>query len=474
MSKQDKPNKSVHLIGVHGTAMSGLAVILAELGYKVSGSDSENAYQTEANDKQFERLGIVTYKGFNPENIKQTKPDVVVVSAAYGADHPEVKTARRLRRQILTQSEMLGKVIADYEVIAVSGVHGKTTTSSLIAYVLKTAGYSPGWAIGAPDITDLAAKSHIGDGKYFVVEADEFRKSQDDPQPKFFDLPIRHLVVTSIELDHPDLFSTAEDVYDNFYRLSSRLPRNGSLIACVDWPLVARLVKRQVDRQAFSYGFSQEADFRIVNFRENPNETTFEITVQDKKLGPFRLNLPGRYGAQNAAAAVIVALNLGIKEAVIVKSLSQFKGPKRRFELLGRLNGALFVDDYAHHPSAISGLIEAARHRFPGKRLIAVFQPHTYSRTGRFVSEFAASLAEADQVVLLNIFASAREKSGYVTIEDLLTRLRNLKDEVEYRASKEEAATFLANTVGENDVVLLIGAGDVFEIYQLIAQNLSS
>lgn len=464
MAKPKQEPRSLYFVGIKGVAMSGLAVMAKELGYDVTGSDVGEEFIT---DHVLTEHGITYHNSFDATHLSKTsKPDLVVVGASFGASNVEYKAAKSLRVPIITSSEMLGRLMAGFEGVGVAGTHGKTTTSSMLAFILKEAGFSPSYSIGTSDIPGLDGNAHIGDGKFFIAEADEYKKSDESLEPKFLDLPLKHLIVTSIEFDHPDVYQTAEQVYNVFYKLSLKLPRDGVMVACTDWPLVRRLAYRRVDREVLTFGFEPGAKYQIINLEELPKTVSFKIKFEEKTLGPFELSVPGRHNVLNATAAILVALQLGATEAAIVKALRRFVGPKRRFELLGEFNGAQVFDDYAHHPTALRFLFDAARRRFPTKRIVAVFQPHTYSRTGKMLKEFASALQEADKLILLNIWASAREKSGYVTIKDLIDAVKPLKPDVEYRSTLEEAALYLKSFVTAKDVVLLIGAGDVYKIYE--------
>ncbi len=465
MSAAKTEVRSIYFVGIKGVAMAGLAVMAKELGYRVTGSDIKETFIT---DELLQRNDIPYYEGFSADNIKKEKPDVVVIGAAYGANNPEVKAVKALRVKAVTQSEMSGDIMAKYETVGVAGVHGKTTTSSMLTLILQEAGFSPSYMIGTSSIPGLPGSAHIGDGQYFVVEADEYKKSETDTTPKFLDYPIRHLIVTSIELDHPDIYPSAEHVYQVFYQLCLKIPRGGAVVANTDWPLVRRLVSRLADRSCLSYGFDPTAKYQIVDVKSG-EKTYFSIKGPKESIGPIELAMPGKHNILNATAALLMARELGVNQVSIEKTLRHFTGPKRRFEYLGTLNGALFYDDYAHHPTALQFLIDAAKKRFPTKKIIVVFQPHTYSRTGRLLEEFGRSLKDADRVIILNIWASAREKSGYVTIGDLLKEIRKHRQDVEYRSSLEEVTSYLAGSVGKGDVVLLVGAGDVYKIYDKLA-----
>jgi len=415
MSARAKEPRSIYLIGIKGVAMAGLAIMAKEKGYSVAGSDVEEEFIT---DEQLNKNDIKFFSGFKVENLKQAKPDLVVIGAAYGANNPEVKAAKSMRLPTITLSEMIGRLMEDYDGVGVAGVHGKTTVTSMLALILKNAGFSPSYTIGTSNIPGLESSAHIGSGQHFIIEADEYKRSETDLRPKFLDYPMKHLIVTSIELDHPDVYPSAEHMYQVFYQLAMKIPRRGIIVANTDWPLVRRLVSRLADRNCLSYGFDKGAKYQIVDYTEGV-ENKFYLKTATERIGPIEVAMPGLHNMLNATAAYLMATGLGVTDAVATKTLASFKGPKRRFEYLGQYNGADFYDDYAHHPTALKFLIDAAKKRFPKRKVVVVFQPHTYSRTSKLLGEFAQSLLGADRLVLLNIWSSAREKSGFVTIRDL-------------------------------------------------------
>jgi UDP-N-acetylmuramate--alanine ligase len=461
MPARSKEPRNIYLIGIKGVAMAGLAIMAKEKGYNVSGSDVAEEFIT---DELLQKNNIDFHSGFKAENLKIQKPDLVVIGAAYGTNNPEVKMAKSMRLATVTLSEMIGRLMADYDGVGVAGVHGKTTVTSMLALILKDAGFSPSYTIGTSSIPGLESSAHIGNGQHFIIEADEYKRSETDLRPKFLDYPMKHLIVTSIELDHPDVYPSAEHLYQVFYQLAMKIPRRGTIVANTDWPLVRRLVSRLADRNCLSYGFDKGAKYQIVDFTEG-EKNTFYLKTTTQRIGPIDIAMPGRHNMLNAAAAYLMAVNLGVTESSALKTLANFKGPKRRFERLGQYNGAEFYDDYAHHPTALKFLIDAAKKRFPKKKIVVVFQPHTYSRTSKLLSEFAQSLLGADRLVLLNIWASAREKSGFVTIRDLIREIHRYRSDVEFRTSLEEVADYLAGSVSKSDVVLLVGAGDVYKVY---------
>lgn len=467
MSARNKEPKSIYLIGIKGVAMAGLAIMAKEKGYSVTGSDVSEEFIT---DDLLKKKDISYFNGFSASNLEKTKPDLVVIGAAHGANNPEVKAAKSLRLATITLSEMIGRLMADYDGVGVAGVHGKTTVTSMLTLIMKEAGFSPSYTIGTSNIPGLESSAHIGDGQHFIIEADEYKRSETDLRPKFFDYPMKHLIVTSIELDHPDVYPSAEHLYQVFYQLAMKIPRRGVIVANTDWPLVRRLVSRLADRNCLSYGFEKGAKYQIVDYIEGV-ENRFYLKTATEKIGPINVAMPGLHNMLNAAASYLMATSLGVTGSVAVKTLASFKGPKRRFEYLGQYNGTDFYDDYAHHPTALKFLINAAKKRFPGRNIVVVFQPHTYSRTSKLLAEFAQSLLGADRLVLLNIWASAREKSGFVTIRDLVKEIHRYRADVEFRTSLEEVANYLAGSVTKKDVVLLVGAGDVYKVYDKLPKN---
>lgn len=460
MPKSKLDPNSLYFVGIKGAGMAALASIAAELGYQVQGSDVADKYPTE---DQLIRHQIKVFQGFNGDNIATAQPGRIVASAAYSLDHPELKAAKKARIPIIYYSQFLGEILAKFESIGVSGVHGKTTTTSMLATILETAGLSPSFLVGVGQIFGFDSPGRLGKGRQFVVEADEYARSPQDKTAKFLDLPLKHLILTSIELDHPDIYDSAEAVYDTFYQLTTKIPRTGQIVACTDYPLVRRLISRLADRRVVTYGFSASATWRIRDFR--PGQPVKFILSNGQLKFELELNVPGKVNALNAAAAALIAHQLSVSAETIKEALAKFRLPKRRFEHLGQLNGAEVYDDYAHHPTAIKQLIETAREQFPDRRLVLVFQPHTFSRTAKLLNEFVGSLLGADELVILNIFASAREKSGYVSIRDLLEPLSQQHQQVSYQASLEEAAKYLQETITKDDVLVMAGAGDVYKIF---------
>ena len=452
--------KSVYLIGIKGVGMTALALYFLEAGYEVIGSDVGETFVT---DQLLQKAGILVLNGFESRNLRGQKPDLVVASAVYGNDNSEIKEAKRRHLNLKYYSEVLGQITEGKKVIACAGTHGKTTITALTSYLLEKANLSPSFIIGAGKIPDLKT-AQKGDGDYFIIEADEYRKSPDDSTPKFLDINPFIVVISSIELDHPDVFSSIEEMYDVFYRLSCRVPRNGFIILCADYAKSKKLVQSLVDRRFETYGFDLNAKWRIVNLEEKPETTTFNLSTGEETYGPFAIKLPGRYNVLNATAAIITAIKLDVSEKTIKKYLIKFSGVKRRYEKIAQFDNIIIIDDYAHHPTAISNVLSATKTKYPGSQVWCIFQPHTYSRTKRFLDDFANSFGNADKVIITDIFASAREKEGKISGLDLANEIKKHQKGVKYINNWDKIREYITDSISSPAVILTMGAGDIYKL----------
>ncbi len=451
----------IHFIGIGGAGMSALAIIAKQKGHTVTGSD-ENVYYT---DTLLKKHHIAWQTGFKAENLKP-KPDMVVVSAAYDEKNPELKAAIDQKLPIKTFSEMLAELMKDYRGIAVAGIHGKTTTTAMIAFLLESARLSPSFLIGCREALNFGVNARVGDGEWFVAEADEYKKAANDETPKFLDLKPEIVVITSIEHDHPDIFPTVEDVYRAFYRLACRVPRHGWLVGDIDSSRVKKLALSLADRKLESYGFTTSAAWRIVDYQIKPGRQVFTILHNKQLYGPFQLQQPGKHNIANATAAIIVCLKIGVRLETIQKFLPQFKGTERRFQILGERRGVLVIDDYAHHPTAIQSTLEGARAFYPNRKIWCVFQPHTYSRTKALLNDFGPAFENADRVIIADIYASAREKSGRIHAKHLVAQIKQHHENVDYIGAIKEIPLFLEENVADGDMIIVMGAGDVYKVGQ--------
>lgn len=459
--------KNIHFIGIKGVGMTALAIMAKEKGYVVTGSDVEETFVT---DKALAKAGI-TVTSFEAQNL-QSKPDLVVFSAAYDKTNVEVKEAHKKRLDIKPYSEVLGMFASQFQVIAVSGIHGKTTTTALISLLLTKANLDPSFIIGSGEIPVLGLPGHAGCGDYFILEADEYRKSPENINSKFFDLNPQIEIITSIEMDHPDMFVSVDKVYEAFYKFACRIPRTGFIVLCLDYPKAKKLLRSLVDRNFETYGFNEEASWRICDYEELSDLTSFNILHQGKVLGPFNLRIPGEGNVFNATAAIITALKLGIQEKIIKKGLLEFTGVMRRFEKIGQVAEVTIIDDYAHHPHSIALTLEAARKKFSQSKIWCIFQPHTYSRTKALLTEFATAFKMADRVIITDVYASAREKEVTISGDDLAAAIRKNQKQVKYIADWSKIVQEIADNVEGQTIIITMGAGDIYKIGQEILKRL--
>lgn len=461
--------KTIHFVGIKGVGMAALAILAKQMGYQVSGSDEGSVFVT---DEELKKAGILVTE-FDPNNL-QSRPDLVVCSAAYSKENIEIKEARRRHQEIISYSEALARLSKDSRVIAVSGIHGKTTTTAMIAFVLTRANLDPSFVVGAANVKSLKQSSHFGQGDFFVLEADEYKKSQENPVSKFLDLSPEMEVITSIELDHPDMFATEEDVFKVFYDFACRTPRKGFIVLCADYPKARKLSRSIADRNFETYGFSSDAMWQVTNVSESDGKTTFEIAHEGRKIGPFTLKMPGQGNILNATAAAVVASKLGVSEKQIIKSLQEFEGVKRRYEIIDQIGNITLIDDYAHHPRAIALTLDAIKARYPQAKIFCIFQPHTYSRTKALLGDFANAFSVADKVIVTDIYASAREMEATISGQDLALEIRKKKPSVKYIDEWDKIVEEITLNLKGPAVVVTMGAGDIYKLQDQIRKALKN
>jgi UDP-N-acetylmuramate--alanine ligase len=422
----------IHFTGIKGVGMTALALCALDLGIKVTGSDVEEEFLT---DETLTKRGITWSTEFGVKNL-EPKPDLVVTTGAHGGlNNPEVQAARELNIPVMSHAEALGLFAQDKKVIAVAGVDGKTTTSAMIATVLDNAGLNPSFAIGVSDIPSLGTPGRYNkEGEYFVIEADEYAISAGiDNRPRFTFLNPNVLVITNIRHDHPDIFPTLEDIQKVFDEFSKR---------------------------------TQSTEGKVISQSTNilPND--------------FKLNIPGEFNLLNASNAYLACKEIGLEESTILEGLKKYIGSKRRFEKIYEVNNITIYDDYAHNPDEIKASLKGAREWFPDRRILVYFQPHTYSRTKALFDDFAKSFNDADFVGIADIFSSAREeKDPTVTSEMLVEEVKKYHpnpENVGYSPDWHTGAEQLAKDLKPGDVLLTIGAGDIYKAGKMIAERLSS
>lgn len=460
--------KTAYLIGIKGVGMTALAKYLVEDGYIVEGSDNANNYVT---DVVLAENKIKVYSPFDRRNILDKNLDVVIISAAYDKTNIEVEEAISQKMNVIYYSEALGLITAGKKLIAVAGVHGKTTTTSLLSIFLQQANLDPSFIIGAGEVPVLLTNAHKGEGDYFVLEADEYRKSPENNCSKFLDIKPQIAIISSIELDHPDIFATEDDIYQAFYSFACRVPRDGKIIINIDYPKSKKLVASLADRDFETYGFSSDALWQIIDVVE-VDKTSFSVKHGDDIFGPYTLEVPGKHNVLNAVTAVILSNIIGIEDRVLHESFAKFKGVQRRFEQVAKINDILLIDDYAHHPTAVNRTLEAAKAKFAGSKIWCIFQPHTFSRTEKLLEEFGQAFGAADKVILTDIYSSEREAVGKVTAVDLLNKIKNHNPNVIYFSDWKKIKEYVLAFAKGPVVILTIGAGDIYKLGLEIADTL--
>jgi UDP-N-acetylmuramate--alanine ligase len=459
--------RHIHFVGVGGAGMSGIAEILREFvpDLTVSGCDLATSEVTE----RLEALGVHVLLGHSPEHLDGV--DLLVISSAVAEANPEVKEARRQGVTVVRRAEMLGELMRLRYGIAIAGTHGKTTTTSLVGTVLTEAGIDPTVIVGGR-LRLLGTGARLGKSEYLVAEADEFDRS-------FLRLTPVVAVITTIDRDHLDTYGTFEAIEEAFVEFANRVPFFGRLILCLDDPNVQHILPRVADRRIITYGFSPQADLSAVEVEAHPGGSRFRVRLREGRLlgridlGQIDLPMPGRHNVRNALAAVGVGLSLGIGFDTIARALAGFQGVHRRFERIGTFRGAAVVDDYAHHPTEVAATLQAARQTFPGGRVLAVFQPHLFSRTQDQADGFGSALLGADLAIVTDIYPSREKPIPGVTGEMVVEAARRSGHrDVHYCPSWKDAADLFRDQVKEGDVIITLGAGDVNRLTQaLVAEE---
>jgi UDP-N-acetylmuramate--alanine ligase len=452
--------KRIHFVGIKGVGMSALAIVAQGMGYIVTGSDVAEEFITDSALKQ---AGIEPFIGFASDHIT-TSIQTVVVGTAFGSDNPEVQSAKALSVPMVTYSEFLGRLTQEKKTIAVAGTHGKTTTTSLVAYIMHKSGLSPSWVIGTGHIIGLPSHGYAGQGHYFVTEADDYKRAQNDPTPKFLDLKPWIAIVTSIEHDHPDIYPTLNDCVNAFRQFLLRVAPSGFAIVNGDDPNIKKLRGELTSVRFLTYGFNQGNDYRILPLERKDNTNTwFKLIGQEGELGPFIVPLPGWHNLMNAAAAILACLKSAVTTDAIQEILPSFESVERRFQIIGTAGERIIVDDYAHHPTAVRVTLETAKEIYPDKPIWCLFQSHTFSRTKTLLAEFGRAFGAADNVIVTDIFGSARESDITITAEDLAAEIAKHQPHVAYEP-RQNLVTYLKAHLPANSVLITMGAGDIYKV----------
>ena len=454
------PSQRVHFIGIGGIGMSGIAEILLTMGYAVSGSDLRASATTE----RLEALGARVYLGHAAENAAAS--DVVVTSSAVAVDNPEVLEARARKTPVIPRAEMLAELMRLKYGIAVAGMHGKTTTTTMIAAVLAGGELDPTVVVGGR-VDAFGSNARLGRSQYLVAEADESDRS-------FLRLSPIMAVVTNLDREHMDAYRDMRDVEDAFVQFMDEVPFYGAVTACADNPALKAILPRVTPR-VYTYGESPDADFRLRLLRAEPGcHAMFEVNTRGLVLGPFHLHVPGRHNILNATAAVAVGVQLGLPPEKIAAGLQSFRGVDRRFQTKGEARGVTVIDDYGHHPTEIRATLQAARECGYG-RVLVLFQPHRYTRTRDLMAEFETAFGDADAVQILEIYAASETPIEGITGESLAAVIRQASGgRVVFAPSMREAVERLAADAREGDMVLTLGAGNVSQAGPMLLERLQA
>lgn len=466
----------IHFVGIGGIGMSGIAEVLLNLGYKVTGSDLKRSSVTD----RLQTLGATIFDGHSAENA--IGAEVVVTSSAIASGNPEVEEARRLHIPVIQRAEMLAELMRLKYGIAVAGMHGKTTTTSMIAAVLAAGGLDPTVVVGGR-VDAMGSNARLGRSQYLVAEADESDRS-------FLKLSPIIGVVTNIDREHMDCYRNMQDVKRAFLEFMDRVPFYGIVVACNDDPILRRILPR-LKRRMVSYGTRTGSDFRIAVkssklqgldagpthlgravIRGQACENSFSIKFRDKDLGEFQLHVPGLHNVLNATAAVAVGVGLDIPVPQIREALENFRGVDRRFQLRGIVNGIAVIDDYGHHPTEIRATLAAAR-QCGYRKIHVIFQPHRYTRTRDLMDEFTTAFSGADSLCVLDIYPASEQPIEGITGEALTRKIaENGNLSVSYASSFQDAVNISTEIVREGDMILTLGAGSVSQIAPLLLEQL--
>lgn len=452
--------KHIHCIGIGGIGLSAVAEIFASRGYTVSGSDMKMSEMTE----HLKSRGITVYEGHSAENIKGA--DLIIYSAAVSPENPEITEARKNGILTVTRAEALGALMEDYpSSIAVSGTHGKTTTTSMVSLILENAKTDPTILVGG-NLHEFGGNVKIGKSDLFVTEACEYMDS-------FLSLRPKMEIILNIDSDHLDYFKDIDHIVASFDRFAKLVPEDGCIVAYEANPFVNKVISDAKCR-VVTFGFSANCDYCATNIEFNSEgHPLFDVRSKGKFLGRVQLEVPGEHNISNALASFAACHTLGVSPEIIIDTLSRYHGTQRRFDIIGTTkNNVKIIDDYAHHPTEIRATLKAARN-IPHNRLWCLFQPHTYTRTMALFDEFTTAFDDADVLIMAEIYA-AREKNIYkISSKKLITEIKKKQPakEAYYFNSLEEIAAFVSNNAQEGDMVITMGAGDIYKVAEMLMEE---
>lgn len=462
--------KKIYMIGIKGVGMTMLAQFLVGKGYDVSGSDVPEVFLT---DQVLKKEKIKVIEGFGEKNIPKDA-DLIIYSSAYNEKtNVEVAEALKSGRKILSFAQALGSFFNQYYGIAVAGSHGKTTTTAWLGYVLHKSGLNPNVMVGSR-VPQFDGSSLVGNSDILIAETDEY-------QNKFQYFNPKAIILNNIEYDHPDFFPSFDDYLKVFIEFLKKIPKKGFLIANYDDSVIKRFASVNCLGKVISYGIKEEGDYSAYDIRAEKGKTYFKVKLKDNGeesladnfLGDFSISLAGQHNVYNALAVIVASIELGVELTDIRTYLEEFQGTARRMEIMGKFKGAIIIDDYAHHPTEIKATLAALREKYKANEIVAVFHPHTFSRTKAMLDDFSKSFALADQVIVLDIYGSAREKQGGVHSRDLLEKIKKVEPgkNALYLPDLFEVEKYLRQNIKKDQIIALMGAGDVFRIGEKLIKD---
>jgi len=450
--------RHLHFVGIGGAGMNGLAEIMINLGFRVSGSDLVKSAVT----RHLEEIGVDIVYRHDSQNVGNA--DAVIFSAAVSKDNPELIEAERLKIPVIKRAEMLAELMRLKYSICIAGTHGKTTTTSMIGQVLEAGGMDPTIVVGGK-VKSLKSHVHLGTGEYIVTEADEFDRS-------FLKLMPTIAVITTLESEHRDIYPELESLKDAFIEFIGKVPFYGFVVACIDDTAVADILQN-IKRRLITYGTDSNAEYQPEDVQFKNFESTFKVKYKDSSLGYFTISVPGMHNIKNALAAIATGIELDIQLENIREALKKFSGVFRRFELKDEIEGVMVIDDYAHHPTEVKVSLNAAKTGWKDRRVIAIFQPHLYSRTRDFCEEFGGSFTDADIAVITDIYP-AREKPIHGITGKLIAdwAIKKGHPNVHFIPDKKSVIQKVVDLAKPGDMVMTLGAGDVWDISERIILKL--
>lgn len=443
--------KKIHFVGIGGIGMSGIAEILLDQGFNVSGSDKSLSEVTD----RLKKLGATIFEGHKPEHVA-ADVDALVYSSAVSPDNPEVLEAQRRKIPVIRRAEMLAEVMRLKYGIGIAGTHGKTTTTSMVSLVLMEGGLDPTVIVGGKLSGLGGTNARLGHGEFIVVEADEFDRS-------FLSLTPTIAVLTTLETDHLDCYRDLEDIKGAFIQFASRVPFYGFVVLCLDEPALLDILPQLSKKKIITYGFNPQADVQAFEIHHKENTSTFTVARAERELGSVKLQVPGKHNIQNALAAIAVGLELGVPFEKIKAGIEKFTGVYRRWEKKGEVGGITVYDDYAHHPTECKATLAGAKAGWR-RRVVCVFQPHLYTRTRDFYEEFAKSFLLSDVLIVTDVYPAREEPIQDITGELIVHAAKQFgHKDAHYVPDKKQIPSFLKSVAKKGDIIITMGAGDIWK-----------